>query len=140
MSVLQSIQNAIVDELSQLTLFNQVSIHAAVNEKQPAKKKSFTTVEIMPPLPISASKNAANVLFNEVAVEIKITSQKYTAKHSDGILDICEYICKALHNKRIKPHCQNWKILIGAQKPITYHSESNTHSITIKFFIQSVKL
>lgn len=140
MSVLQSIQQAIVDELSQLAIFGQVSIHAVAGEKPPTKKKSLTSIEIMPPLPVSASKNAGNVLFNEVAAEIKITSQKYIARHSDSILDICEHICKALHNKRIKSYSQDWKILIGAQKPITYNSESNTHSITIKFFIQSVKL
>ena len=140
MSVLQSIQNIIFDELTSISLLGHISIYPTSFGTSPTKKKGLSAIEISLPFPVSSVKNAANVIFDEVLIEIKITSPKNTARESESIMDICESVCKTLHNKRLKTHRQSWKILIGEQKPFAYNSEANTNSITIKFFIQSVKL
>ncbi len=140
MSVLEKIQNALLEELSGCAELARTSITSIGRNNVNEKEKSLSKIQIMPPLPLSVAKNAECPLFEEVLIQIKITVQKNTARTSESIFSICETICKKLHNKKLGIHQSFGKILLAKSKPWEFSTGNSELNMTINFHIQSVKL
>ncbi len=140
MSLLEKIQNLIIEELAGCADLTELSVNTLPIYGAQNNKKSLSEIIVYPPLPISVAKNANCVFFEEVLVKIKIITPKNLARFNATIFEISEILCKKLHNKKLGVNIAFGKILLSKNNPWEFEDSKTKLSMTINFYIQSVKL
>lgn len=140
MGTLEKLQNSLLGHLQSLADLNYADIRAEGRDVHArGGKAEGMEVEIMLPMPTSASKYAAGPTFSDVDVCIEVVRDPALAATAPSILTVCEIISRALHKWTPPLECGYGKMALAQNSPWKRGDAANGKTkITLKFNVQSV--
>ncbi len=139
MGSLERLQKSILEYLSGIGDLKFADISSEKTEEiGESKKGEGLHVEILSPIPISASKYAAGPTFSEVEISLRVHRKNFSSR-TPTILTTCEILSRALHNWLPPLSCGYGKLTLAQKNPWTCEeSQTGSKQILIKFTVQSV--
>lgn len=140
MGTLEKLQKSLLDHLQSLADLNCADIYAeGRNVHARGGKAEGMKVEILMPMPTSASKYAAGPTFSDVDVFVEVVCDGTLATNPPSLLTVCEIISRTLHKWTPPLECGYGKMTLAQNAPWKRGDAGNGKTkITLKFNAQSV--